>query len=305
MVSIATKKIKGNEYLYLVESIRKGDKVTQKTIKYIGKKRPISKHEFNCMVMSYNQEDWVLDFQEQLSYQEHHQMKKASETYKKYIQSLDPVSKENERERFLSTFIANSNAIEGSTLTNEETFNYIFKDLTPSGKSKKELYMASNLLKAWQYLEKNVKEFPTPKHLCELHKIVNQEIELKETLGEYKPVQNYIGETYTTSFIFVKERVEKLFSWIKKAFKEVDDFEVAFQSHAQFEIIHPFVDGNGRVGRLLLNWLLLHRQLMPLAISVKRRADYLTALTNARKGKIEAICKFCYQEYLEQYHFIY
>ena len=302
MVNIVTKKIKGEEYLYLVDSLRKGNKVVQKSIKYIGKKRPITEHEFNCMKLSYKEEDWVLNgFTDELSYQHHEEMKKASNAYKKYLTGLDLVSREKERERFLSIFIANSNAIEGSTLTPGETFNYLFKDLSPKGHSKKELFMASNLLNAWQYIEANNKKLPEHKDLLALHTLVNRGIETEKTLHDYKMVQNYIGDVYTTSFLFVEEKMKRLLRWIKKAYVEVDDFEVAFQSHAQFEIIHPFVDGNGRVGRLLLNWLLMRKGLMPLAIPLKKRADYISALNNARNGKLEAICRFCLKAYLEQY----
>lgn len=305
MVSIVTKVIKGKEYLYLVDSIREKERVIQKTIKYIGKKRPINKHEFKSMLLSYKRGDWILtNFQNQLSCPEHHQMHQVSEEYHKYWRELDSTSQEKEKERFLSNFIANSNAIEGSTLTPQDTFNYLFNDLTPSGKSKKELFMASNLLKAWRYLEHNVKTFPAPKHIQEMHKLVNQEIESEQTLGKFKRVQNYIGEVYTTSYLFVEERMKELLVVLKNAYHGVDNFEVAFQSHAQFEIIHPFVDGNGRVGRLLLNWLLMHKKLMPLAIPFKKRAEYIIALNNARKGKIEAISRFCYTEYLEQYKFM-
>src|SRR6056297_1216034 len=117
MVSIVTKTIKGNEYLYLVASIRKGSKVIQKTIKYIGKKRSVPKEEFECMQYSYDEKDWILTTtKDTLSYQDHEAMKKASEAYKDYLKGLDSISREKEKERFLSNFIANSNAIEGSTM---------------------------------------------------------------------------------------------------------------------------------------------------------------------------------------------
>ena len=91
---------------------------------------------------------------------------------------------------------------------------------------------------------------------------MNRRIESEKTLGVYKPVQNYVGDVYTTSYLFVDERMKRLLRWMRAAFRKIDDFEVTFQSHEQFEIIHPFVDGNGRVGRLLLNWLLMYRGLM-------------------------------------------
>ena len=305
MISVVTKNIKGKEYLYLVESIRKEQKVIQKTIKYIGPKRPITKAEFECMVNSYNKTDWLLnEYNNQLSYKHHQEMKQASENYKKYLDSLDQISKEKEKERFLSQLISSSNAIENSTLTFKETYDYFFNDVAPKGHTKKELHMAANLLEAWDYLEKNASRFPTTEDLCKLHGFVNRHIESEETLGRYKHVQNYIGDIYTTSYLFAEERMEKLLSWIKTAFKRIDNFEAAFQSHAQFEVIHPFIDGNGRIGRLLMNWLLVYKGLMPLVIRSNKKEEYFLALENFRRGKIEAISLFCYQEYMGQYETI-
>src|SRR3989344_2549300 len=103
MVSIVTKKINGREYLYLVASLRKKDRVIQKTIKYVGKKRPIRKEEFACMEYSYKREDWILEgFHDQLSYQDHEAMHKLSKEYLKYLTSLDRISQKREREKFLS-----------------------------------------------------------------------------------------------------------------------------------------------------------------------------------------------------------
>ncbi|MBU0460290.1 MAG: Fic family protein [Nanoarchaeota archaeon] len=305
MVSIVTKKINGNEYLYLVGSFREGEKVIQKTIKYVGKKRPIPQAEFACMKLSAKEEDWILTgYDDQLSYQHHQQMKDSSSQYQAYLKGLDRVSREKEKEKFLSIFIASSNAIEGSTMSAKETHDFLFADVVPKNHSKKELFMALNLLEAWKYVENNHSNFPTHEDLKELHGIVNRNIEDDETLGQYKKVQNYVGDVYTTSYLFTDERMKRLLLWIKKAFQKIDNFEVAFQSHAQFEIIHPFIDGNGRVGRLLLNWLLMRKKLLPLAIRVKRRGDYISALENSRRGKVEAICKFCFREYIEQYKFV-
>jgi Fic family protein len=305
MVSIVTKRIHGKEYLYLVDSIRKGKKIIQKTIRYVGVKRPIRREEFESMKLSYRNKDWIIDgFKDQLSYADHQEMKKASEMYQEHLQKLDSVSKEKEKQKFLSQFIASSNAIEGSTLSAKETYDFLFEDIVPKDHTKKELFMASNLLEAWKYVEKSYKHFPTNKDLKKLHALVNKNIEDDETLGQYKKVQNYIGDVLTTSYLFVEEKMKKLFPWIKQAFRKVNNFEVTFQSHAQFEVIHPFIDGNGRVGRLLLNWLLMMKKLSPLAISDKRRSDYISALENSRRGKKESICKFCFKEYLKQYKFV-
>jgi len=302
MVSIVVKKIKGKEYIYLVDSIRKNKKIIQKTIKYIGAKRPVPNEEFECMKFSYKKKDWILnDFKDCLSYQDHNELKEASDFYSNYLSKLDKVSKE--KEKFLSVFISNSNAIEGSTLTVKETFDFLFKDAVPRNHTKKELNMASNLFEAWKYLENNYKEFPSKNHLFQLYKLVNKGVEEEETLGKYKKNQNYVGNSYTTSHLFVEEKMNQLFFWMKKALKKIDDFETAFQSHAQFEIIHPFIDGNGRVGRLLMNWILMMKSLQPLAIHSKKRSVYINSLDNSRQGSLKDICKFCFNEYKEQYKF--
>ena len=305
MVNIITKKVKGKEYMYLIESFREGTKVKNKILKYIGAKRPVPEEEFECMKFSYSKQDWMLvEYKDELSYQEHKKMRATSNLYKKYLSKLDETSKENEKEKFLSIFISNSNAIEGSTLSVKDTYDYLFNDITPKGHKKKELFMASNMLEAWNYLEENYKRFPTHADLFRLHELVNRNIETDQTLGKYKKVQNYIANIYASSYLFVNERMKNLFRWIKKGFKKIDNFEVAFQSHAQFELIHPFVDGNGRVGRLVMNWLLMNKGLSPLAIHVNHRSDYISALNNFRKGKIEAICRFCFNEYIEQNKFV-
>jgi len=305
MVSVVTKRIKGNEYMYLVTSIRKKDKVVQKTVRYIGKKRPIPREEFECMKLSYGKKDWVLkEFIDELSYQDHEKMKKASNSYKKYLEGLDKITREKEKEKFLSIFISNSNAIEGSTMSVKDTFNYLFNDIVPRGHTKKELHMASNMFNAWDYVEKNQKRFPKEKDLFKLHEFVNRNIESEDTLGKYKKSQNYIGDIYTSSYLFTEERMKDFMRWLTKAYKKINDFEVAFQSHAQFEIIHPFVDGNGRVGRLLLNWLLMYKNYMPLAIHIKKRDSYISALNSVRRGLLKAICKFCFNEYTDQYKFV-
>jgi Fic family protein len=302
MVHFVIKNIKGHEYLYLVHSVRIGDKVVQKTIKYIGPKRHISRDEFLCMKDSYENNDWILNgFKDELSYKDHEKLNKLTKSYKKYIESFDKISYENEKKKCLSKIISNSNAIEGSTMNIKDTYNYLFEDVIPKKTTKKELNMASNLIKAWNYVSLNKNRFPKIEDLLILHKLINQDIEDDRTLGKFKKIQNYVGDSSTTSFLFVEDKMIKLFEWIKKAFYKMDDFEVIFQSHVQFEIIHPFIDGNGRVGRLLINWLLMYKNKLPLIIQNKNRSEYLSAINNSRRGKIEAISKFCFKEYINEY----
>ena len=98
--------------------------------------------------------------------------------------------------------------------------------------------------------------------------------------------------------------MDLLLGWIKKSFKTINDFEVAFQSPAQFEIIHSFVDGNGRVGRLLINWILMYKGYCLLSIAVKNRGTYILALEDNRSGNLKSLTTFCFKEYLSYYQFV-
>jgi len=100
-------------------------------------------------------------------------------------------------------------------------------------RKKKELFMATNLYNAWIFLEKNCHRHPTHHDMHELHKRVNRDVETEETLGRYKTVQNYIGDVYTTAYMYTQEKMHKLLRWIRSAYKNINDFEVAFQSPPQ------------------------------------------------------------------------
>jgi Fic family protein len=88
-----------------------------------------------------------------------------------------------------------------------------------------------------------------------------------------------------------------LLKWYKKNQETMYPLELAFKFHAQFEKIHPFCDGNGRVGRLLINYILLKKGYFPIIIRKTLRNQYIKALEAADRKKWVPIMRFAIKNY--------
>lgn len=82
--------------------------------------------------------------------------------------------------------------------------------------------------------------------------------------------------------------MKELFAWYKIAGKKLHPFELACKLHAKFENIHPFRDGNGRVGRLIMNYILLKKGYPLLDIKFENRPEYYEALALFESGRENA-----------------
>ena len=119
----------------------------------------------------------------------------------------------------------------------------------------------------------------------------------EEMVGAFRTAQSWIGGTSPRSASFVPpppERVEDLMvdlvSFVNAAW--VDPVTQAAVAHAQFETIHPYGDGNGRIGRILIGWILAHRTGIsvppPVSVFIARDpGDYLAGLTRFRLGELD------------------
>ena len=96
----------------------------------------------------------------------------------------------------------------------------------------------------------------------------------------------------------VEDLLKELIDWYKKNNKKYPPLLLAALVHNQFENIHPFQDGNGRVGRLLLNYVLLKKNYPPINIKLKNRREYYKVLQNfERKGDIKSTIRFLISQY--------
>jgi len=192
---------------------------------------------------------------------------------------------ENRYEVFCAQFTYDSNAIEGNTLTLRETAYLLFESIVPA-KSLREIHEALNHKNALDFLLR-YKENITKKLICALHALVVKDTlkpSLTKEIGRYRSVQVYIRgvEIIPPKPKEVAQEMKLLLAWYSLNKKKVHPFVVAAYFHIVFEAIHPFVDGNGRVGRLLMNFI-LHKNGFPMInIPHARRIEYYNALHAAQ-----------------------
>lgn len=174
-----------------------------------------------------------------------------------------------------------SNAIEGSTLTYAETYAILFNDnsFKIEGKEPREIYEAINHKNALELVFKNLKDDVgfDERFIKKLNETINRNI--KETAG-YRTVQVFIqGSEHIPP---EPEKVPNLMMYYIYNYNhdEQDIFAKIARYHIDFERIHPFEDGNGRTGRLLLNYELLKSNFPPVVISKDDRVKYFEFLRN-------------------------
>ena len=176
-----------------------------------------------------------------------------------------------------------SNAIEGNTLTRKETELVIEENLTSSSKPLMYYQEAVNHSKAFEYIlelvNKNVRI--GEKELLHLHKLILSGINTEEA-GFYRNCMVRISgsRVILPNTIKVPDLMENFCSWLKE--QDITNPITAILSHLKFVSIHPFVDGNGRCARLLMNALLLQAGLVPIIIQPRDRKKYLSVIDQAQ-----------------------
>ena len=174
-----------------------------------------------------------------------------------------------------------SNAIEGSTLTYAETYAIIYNDnsFKIQGKEPREIYEAINHKKALEIVLKNVnnKECFDERFIKQLNETINENI--KETDG-FRSVQVFIqGSEHIPP---EPQKIPNLMNYYIYNYNhdEQDIFTKIAKYHIEFEKIHPIEDGNGRTGRLLINYELLKNNMPPVVIVKEDRVKYFEFLRN-------------------------
>lgn len=179
----------------------------------------------------------------------------------------------------LPEMVYNSNAIENSTLTLEDTEDILIRHQIRTDHQIREIFEATNLAKAMKYLLNNPETEISVSLILKLHRILMQNIRDDaagrfRTNKEWVRVGNHIGANPQFVHGFMSKLVEKY-----NASNDQYFLDKIVYFHAEFENIHPFIDGNGRIGRLLINEQLDLLDLPPILIPNKsKNEEYYPAL---------------------------
>ncbi len=194
---------------------------------------------------------------------------------------------ENLEHWFRIELIYTSNAPEGNTLTRQETALIVEKGLTVSAKSLIEHLAATNHAAALDWIKQQVKRKPVDLGqndiLCS-YRLILQGIDAVNA-GHYRSVSVRIsGSTVLLSNARkVPDLMAEFADWLAAAHHQ-HSVELAATAHYQLVTIHPFVDGNGRTARLLMNMILLMQGYPPAIIRKRDRLAYMAALQKAQLG---------------------
>ena len=194
----------------------------------------------------------------------------------------------------LPEMVYNSNAIENSTLTLEDTEDILIRHQIRTDHQIREIFEATNLAKAMKYLLDNPETGISVSLILKLHGMLMQNIR-DDTAGRFRTskewvrVGNHIGAN--------PQFVHGLISDLVEEYKVSDDkyfLDKIVYFHAEFENIHPFIDGNGRIGRLLINEQLDLLNLPPILIPNKsKNEEYYPALEEYSKlNKLDQLSEF-------------
>ena len=180
-----------------------------------------------------------------------------------------------------------SNKIEGNTLTLQETALVIEKGLTIGGKSLNEHLEAINHQYAIDYIKElaSKKQTFSERDVLQIHQLILQSID-NQNAGKYRNVQVLIsGAKHIPPQPFlVPKQMEDLFIWYNENKDQLHPIELSAEMHERLVTIHPFIDGNGRTSRLLMNLILLQNG-FPIAIlkgDTESRLNYYGALETAQ-----------------------
>ena len=181
-----------------------------------------------------------------------------------------------------------SNALEGNTLSLRETQLVVEEKLTPGqGKTLREIYEARNHYAAVKEVERFVAESRdlSARAMLDLHQTVLRDIDATWA-GRLRNGPVFIKGTRHTppNAARVGEELDALLAWA--AASALHPVLIAAETHFRFESLHPFFDGNGRTGRLLMNWQLLQAGFPLTVIQVEERARYLDALDQGHLGNL-------------------
>jgi Fic family protein len=296
MPYLEKKKIGKEIYLYLVKNVRINGNFKKFRI-YIGK-GDISKEQLQRLKSKYSKilderiKAYLISQDPLLKLLSNRQIKDLEDVKKLYKKSYARLPKEvkaKHYEDFLIRFTYDTNALEGSTVTLNETKLILLDKITPPNRTLREVREIENHEKAFSYVF-NYKKDITKNFILKIHGILTNGVLPEDRSGKFRKVQVIITgvEIIPPKPEFVKKDIEQLIKWYNKHKRKYHPIVLTSYFHTAFEGVHPFVDFNGRTGRLLLNFILMKNGYPIIDVKYKDRLKYYESLQSAQKSNLRS-----------------
>lgn len=326
MVYLYKKIVSGKPYYYLRASERKGKKVLSKDIAYLGSsidevRISLEKVEFkNKIRKAYKTIKGFLESNHWLEKAKELKLKKDNFLeerlyqieacrlhYNNNFKKLDNITKKEILKNFVIEFAFNTASIEGNTISLEQARNLLNDGLTPENKTLREIYDLQNTEKVFFELFNSNEEI-SHKFIIRVHDALLENIDPRK--GYRTTDVRVIRSNFdATPAPYVKTDMDLLLKWYEDHKDKLNPLVLATIFHHKFEKIHPFMDGNGRTGRMILSYILLINKYPPLIIRKKTKSAYLNALRKADKSDLtkssienySEIVKFNAEEMVDTY----
>ena len=201
---------------------------------------------------------------------------------------------------FTVSFVFNSNRSEGSS-TDKSDVNKIAASNIRAPKTKTQLEVLNSMMALKYAFNKNMPW--NSKNIKAIHKLLLAGLDDKLIVGKWKNENNTApGNQPTTDFAKVDTEMKKLFDWVNLQFKQrVYPPLLALKFYVKFESIHPFLDGNGRVGRILLNAILFKYRYMPIIFFTENHKTHTECIYQAREGRTKKLHKHFIEQAIKTY----
>ena len=290
MVTIKKKILNGQTYYYLEHSVREKGRVRPK-ITYLGRKVPKNIEEIK--------KDFLDDISRKTWKSDADRIRK---NFSKNQKTMPKSVKEKELEIFAINFTYDTQRIEGSTLTRKETLDLLERGITPKNKSMQDALETKTHRDLFFEILKSRRDLSLHE-IQEWHwKLLNKT--KSDIAGKIRKYQVAIkgSKFIPPSPVEVFPMLAEFFQWYNKNKNRLHPIELAAIAHLKFVTIHPFGDGNGRVSRLVTNFILYTKKYPMLDISYEGRNSYYNALERSQLKKEDRVfLQWFVKRYIKEY----
>lgn len=290
MVELKKLKKGKKEYYYLAHSYREGKSIKKKQL-YLGDSIP---KDIEDKKKNFMKEFYAEKF-----------LKKIDHIKKNFNKEYSPMpksAKEKSIDNFAIKFTYNSQKIEGSTLTLKETANLLENGISPGSKPLRDSKEAEAHKKVFfQMLDykKNMSLQSVLKWHKDLMQSTHEDISGKVRNHDVAIAQSKFKPPMHLELEFL---LKEFFDWYNKKRKNIHPVELAALVHLKFVTIHPFSDGNGRISRLMMNFILKNNNFPLLDIQYTKRTSYYNALERSNLKNDDGIfVQWFFRRYLAEY----